>query len=371
MTSKIEWTEETWNIVTGCTRISEGCEHCYIERTPPMRMAHRRFDGPQIGATTGVQLHPERLGKPLHWRSPRRVFVNSMSDLFHEDVPDDFIAEVFGVMAANEEHTYQLLTKRPGRMRALLRSADFVARVRGNLRKRCGTHRRSLGGVCPVCHWNTSGNCAPEMSWPLHNAWIGVSVESQKWADIRIPQLLDTPAAVRWISAEPLLGPVDLTKWIPGRCACQPPGPSEGVHWTGCPALRYRGLDWVVVGGETGPGARPMHPAWARSLRDQCTAAGVPFFYKQAGDWAALGPLYEAADGSDHAEAWAAHLDAVDLEVNERRQVIQLEPDGAVVDPEEYQPVPGTWLMARLGKKRAGRLLDGREWNEFPAGVSG
>ncbi|WP_280389270.1 DUF5131 family protein [Nocardia wallacei] len=285
MGSKIEWTEETWNVVTGCTRISEGCEHCYIERTPPMRMAHRRFDGPQIGATTGVQLHPERLGKPLRWRAPRRVFVNSMSDLFHDDIPNDFIEQVFAVMALTRRHTFQVLTKRPARMRALLSSGNFRDEV---------TERYAD---------NHEGDW--EFDWPLPNVWLGTSTESQRWADIRIPQLLDTPAAVRWISAEPLLGPVDLTKWIPGRCTCQPRGslpPIEGVHWNGCPALGYRDLDWVVVGGETGPGARPMQEKWARSLRGQCAAAGVPFFLKQAGT--VLAKQWGAASkkGSDPAE---------------------------------------------------------------------
>ncbi|WP_280381019.1 DUF5131 family protein [Nocardia wallacei] len=292
MATKIEWTRgddgtagETWNVVTGCTRISEGCEHCYIERTPPMRMAHRRFDGPQIGATTGVQLHPERLGRPLRWRSPRRVFVNSMSDLFHEDIPAEYIARVWAMMAATPQHTYQILTKRPARMRALIQDdpQDLLEEL---------LTEDEAGALY-------------DAPWPLPNVWLGVSTESQRWADIRIPQLLDTPAAVRWISAEPLLGPVDLTKWIPGRCTCQPRGslpPIEGVHWNGCPALGYRDLDWVVVGGETGPGARPMQEEWARSLRGQCAAAGVPFFLKQAGT--VLAKQWGAASkkGSDPAE---------------------------------------------------------------------
>lgn len=359
MSSNIEWTDATWNPVTGCTRISEGCEHCYIERTPPMRMAHRTFGGPQIGATTGVKLHPERLDQPLRWYRPRKVFVCSMADLFHEDVPDDYIAQVFGVMAVNEEHTYQVLTKRAGRMRSLLSSSAFVARVREEARKRCGTHRRSRHSVCPVCHWNTSGNCAPEKGWPLHNVWVGVSTETQRWADIRIPALLDTPAAVRFVSAEPLLGPIDLTAYIADRLPVtdsEPDAPDGAVafgmerhvdEW-----VRQVGLDWAIVGGESGPGARPMHPDWPRSLRDQCTDAGVAFHFKQHGEWTG-----EHRDGDNWAwtepGAW----------VSERTGAVASEAD-ALADGGSWQ------AMWKVGKKRAGRKLDGRTWDEFPAANS-
>jgi protein gp37 len=331
--TEIEWTEETWNPVTGCTRVSAGCLHCYIERTPPMRMSHRRFDGPGIGATLPVQLHPERLDQPLHWRKPRRVFVNSMSDLFHDAVHEEFIARVWATMAATPQHTYQILTKRPARMRGLLRGL--------------------YGG-----------------DWPLPNVWLGVSAENQETADLRIPKLLETPAAVRFVSAEPLLGSIDLSAWLAGHCTCSGAGarvplpPVDGVHWSGCPALRRAGLDWLIVGGESGPGARPMHPWWARTLRDQCYAGGVPYFFKQWGEWAPVGPLYGALDESDYDVVEQAHMDAVAYEVDERREVVQLEPHGTIAD--EYQAADGSWLMARLGKKRAGRELDGRTWDEYP-----
>ncbi len=317
--SRIEWTEETWNPVTGCTRISEGCHHCYIERTPPMRMAHRRFDGSHIGATTGVLFHPERLTQPFGWRKPRRVFVNSMSDLFHDKVPGEYIARVFATMALADRHTFQILTKRPQRMRALL--AD--------------------GGQA-LLEETTDEETASALydaHWPLPNVWVGTSVESQKWADIRIPQLLATPAAVRWISAEPLLGPIDLdgpldatgqhrpklTYWLTGR-----PG------WAADGTLDVRPrLDWVVVGGETGPGGRPMDPAWARTMRDQCTAAGVPFFFKQWGDYVTVDQMPEDT---------FRDLDALHGPSSLAREV--------------------QW---HVGKKHAGRELDGREWNEYPA----
>jgi protein gp37 len=278
--SHIEWTQATWNPTTGCSRVSPGCDHCYIDRTPPFRMAHRRFSGPEVGATTGVLLHEDRLTLPLHWRKPRRIFVNSLSDLFHADVPDSFIARVFAVMAVASQHTFQLLTKRHGRMRSLLSSPAFCERAYEALGDLYGNPKSAAvdDWVYDIC---------TEAKWPLPNVWLGVSVEDQHWADVRIPALLDTPAAVRWISAEPLLGPVDL---LGDR---ERPGPAivrTGVYsWTQF-GTEYDyddqiEIDWVVVGGESGPRARPMVPSWALSLLDQCQAAGVPFHFKQWGEY--------------------------------------------------------------------------------------
>jgi protein gp37 len=262
----IEWTDRTWNPVTGCTKVSPGCEHCYAERIA------RRFTGsPAFPDGFAVTLHPERLGAPLRWRGSCRVFVNSMSDLFHPQVPSEFIARVFAVMAATPWHTYQVLTKRPARMRALLTQPAPVSEGVG---------------------------------WPLPNVHLGVSAEDQKRAQLRIPVLLRTPAVLRFLSAEPLLGPLVLhRRWLARD------GSSGGIGW-------------VIVGGESGPGARPMRPEWARSLRDQCQAAGVAFFFKQWGEWA---PTPSPA-----------------------------------AEPELAVP------MVRVGRKAAGRLLDGRIWEEFP-----
>ncbi|WP_446807997.1 DUF5131 family protein [Methylomonas sp. 2BW1-5-20] len=224
----IEWTEATWNPVTGCTKVSQGCKHCYAERDWGRMAKVPAYIGRKF---TDVRWHYDRLEIPSRWKKPRLIFVNSMSDLFHESVPFDFILQVFEVMIEADWHTYQILTKRPERM------LEFV-------------------------NW-----CCSEIPDFI---WIGVSVEDQATADERIPLLLQTPAAVRWISAEPLLGPVDL-RFTNGL-----------VH--GCDAADYL-LDWVVVGGESGPNARPMHPDWARSLRDQCAAAEVPFLFKQWGMW--------------------------------------------------------------------------------------
>lgn len=245
--SGIEWTDATWNPVTGCTEVSPGCDHCYAKtfaerwRGTPGHPYERGFD---------LTLRPERMDQPVRWKRPRRIFVNSMSDLFHEGVPNSFIVQVFATMALAQQHTFQVLTKRHGRMRSLLSNDGF----------------RSLVAV-EVARGDDEVFQRQLVAWPLPNVWLGVSVEDQKSADIRIPALLDTQAAVRWISAEPLLGPVDLdwptADYIGGR----------------------RSVDWVVVGGESGPGARPMHPEWARLLREQCRAARVPFLFKQRGEW--------------------------------------------------------------------------------------
>ena len=286
-TTHIEWTDATWNPVTGCTRVSPGCVNCYIDWAPPFRVEGRHFtdrDGNRshaIGATTGVRLHPDRLDWPLRKRSWRgkRVFVCSLADLFHDDVPDEYIARVFAVMALTPEVTYQVLTKRPARMRALLASGTFAGMV-----------------------WRD----VDDLSWPLPNVWLGVTVEDQERAYLRIPILLDTPAVVRWLSCEPLLGPVNLPV-----CRCLGVGSiAHGRNWpdTVCDQCGGSGsqIDWVVVGGESGPNARPMHPDWARSLRDQCETAGVPFLFKQTGsvlarEWGCKG---KGSDSSEWPESF-------------------------------------------------------------------
>jgi len=282
--SAIEWTEATWNPVTGCDRVSAGCDHCYAQTLAKRLKAmgnpryQRDGDSRTSGPGFGLTLHRDQIDLPFHWRKPRRVFVNSMSDLFHDDVPDHFIAAVFRVMAEAHEHTFQVLTKRPGRMASLVPRFEHAVRP---------TPR---GAVPP---------------WPLPNVWCGVSVEDQHWADIRTPKLLETPAAVRFLSCEPLLGPIDLSAFMGGTCGgCGQVVRSgfitSGMYMGGherqlstgealrvgypvdpCGPVDWEGPNWVIVGGESGPDARPLHPDWARSLRDQCVAAGVPFFAKQ------------------------------------------------------------------------------------------
>lgn len=325
MSTNIEWTDETWNPVSGCTRVSDGCTHCYIERTPPFRMSHRRFDGKGTGSTTGVQLYPDRLSIPLHWRKPRKVFVCSLADLFQDEVPDEFIAHVFAVMQSCAAHTFQVLTKRHARMRSLLNSDDFWAAVTD-----FGAIVMGQRPSRPQ-HWPDEG----ARNKYLPNVWLGCTAENQQWADIRIPALLDTPAAMRFVSAEPLLGPIDLTPWLVPT------------------ALRPPELHWVITGGESGPGARPAHPAWFRLIRDECQAAGVAFLHKQHGEWV-------PERMNLHADNSAAAFLSVDGRV---RPLI----NGKPAEPPMSRGDDIT--IRRVGKHRAGRDLDGREWNEYPQAV--
>jgi protein gp37 len=210
--SGIEWTDATWNPVTGCTKVSPGCKNCYAER---LAFRLHAMGNPRYQNGFDVTLHPEQLTLPLRWHRPKRVFVNSMSDLFHANVPDDYIRRVFDVMERAEHHTFQILTKRSDRLASL----------------------------------------APVLPWP-RNVWQGVSVENAHYT-WRIEELITVPAAVRFLSIEPLLGPI--------------------------PTLPLTGIHWVIVGGESGGGRRPMEAVWARTIRDQCVDASVPFFFKQWG----------------------------------------------------------------------------------------
>lgn len=252
--TKISWTDATWNPVVGCSHVSEGCRFCYAEALS-LGLGWSRLPWTAQNAAQNVKVLPERLDQPLRWKKPRMIFVNSMSDLFHEQVPDEFIDHVVGVMTRCPQHTFQVLTKRPQRMMEYFTSPAHAA-----------------------------GLATTGADFPLPNVWLGVSVEDQRTANDRVPCLLQTPAAVRWISAEPLLEEVRLD-WL---------GP-DGEEWAGTDALtgERRGdhenpdrsewldhhIDWVVCGGESGPNARPMDIKWAQDLRRQCKE--VAFFMKQ------------------------------------------------------------------------------------------
>jgi protein gp37 len=271
MSTGIQWTDETWNPVVGCERVSPGCAHCYAKALHDMRhkaLGEGKPLPPQYAVPfETVQLMPDRLGKPLKWRAPRRIFVNSVSDLFHDDVPDEFIAAVFGIMAAAERHTFQVLTKRPERMRGFLNGESRPSHA--SMREWCYYAARDLVGK------DALDGCSPwKRDWPLSNLWFGVSVENQRWADERIPLLLQTPAAVRFLSCEPLLGPVDIIKHIGSTRDRKIPG--QGIY------VPPR-ISWVIVGGESGKAARPFDAMWARSIIDQCREAGVAPFVKQLG----------------------------------------------------------------------------------------
>ncbi|SEB77771.1 DUF5131 family protein [Rhodobacter sp. 24-YEA-8] len=329
--TSIEWTDATWNVLRGCSRVSQGCVNCYAEVmaarfSKPGQWGHGRAemvqcqDGSVDHRWTGkVAFVEDALDLPLRWKKPRRIFVNSTSDLFHESVPDDWIDRVFAVMALCPRHTFQVLTKRPERAQAYLTNPNLQRDIEAAAGAWLGEDAE-----CFVANWINGWSRPQEASsdsnpangtvrrWPLPNVWIGTSVEDQKTADERIPKLLAAPAAVRFVSAEPLLGPVKIFNNDIG------PDP-DGLL-----------LDWVIVGGESGPGARPMHPDWARDLRDQCVSAGTPFFFKQWGEW---GP---------------ASIDA--------KKMPQI----------SFAPYTPADQLAKHGKAKAGRTLDGRTWDQMP-----
>ena len=342
MSTQIEWTDETWNPAVGCERVSPGCDNCYA-----VRVAHREMQPAHVGLTgyddsgerrpgpfwTGeVRLLPERLEEPFRWRRPRRVFVGSMTDLFHPAVPDSFIAEVFAVMVAAGQHTYQVLTKRPQRMAALVGDPAFRREVEYLVHTRHETHMFA--------------------GWPYPSIWLGTSVENQRYADLRIPHLLATPAAVRFLSIAPLLGAVVLPD-----AALYPNHASVATT----PAIRSdTTVGWVIVGGESGPGARPMHPAWVRSLRDQCVAAGVPFFFKQWGEWGEFAPT----DRRGVYDTSRMHGVALDGTVYTRADIAW--PDGPRRGEAARAGHNALQAMYRVGKKAAGRELDGATWSQMP-----
>ena len=353
--TKIEWTDATWNPVTGCTKVSPGCDHCYAET-----IAHRFAGTKAYPDGFQVTLRPERLDQPLRWRGSKRVFVNSMSDLFHDDVPDEYIGSVFEVMAKAPQHTFQILTKRPGRMRSLLKR--WAAQ---------GTAEDWAGPGTAVFRRADKVWVGP-IRWPLPNVWLGVSAEDQRWADVRIPVLLDTPAVVRFVSAEPLLGALDLRRWLtppamvcgwnPNASLADEQAMAAVIRAAVQKAARDRGdvepafLDWVIVGGESGYGARPMHPAWVRSLRDQCVHEGIAFHFKQWGEWRWAREAEDREYEREHG----------DLFPNSRWEVLSAA--GEVRG--DNVPQAGDSVVQRVGKRAAGRELDGRTWDEFPGGAA-
>lgn len=343
--TKIEWADKVWNPVTGCSKVSQGCKHCYAERMAK-RLAGRN-GYPPAPDQFKVTLHPEKLDEPFHWKKPARVFVDSMSDLFHPDVPFEFVSQIFWAMINNaQHHTFMILTKRPSRMLEFINS--YKLDEYGN--------------------WDAEFSCFRWNIWPLPNVWLGISIEDQKTANERIPLLSQMPAAVRFLSCEPLLNRIDLI-WGMGKPddddwdlvneiqdANDDQEPEEFVEeceaeldwinygndlvvnpehreweswrlWRARLAKFERLVNWVIVGGESGPGARPMHIDWVRDIRDQCTRAKVPFFFKGWGEWAPglvsmnAGPIHEWEDGT---------------------------------------------VSQMVGRRNSGSLLDGREWKQFP-----
>jgi protein gp37 len=370
--SKIEWTDATWNPIKArlydedrasprigfhCEKVSTACANCYAERMnmrgiftglPYEKRSRRAVD---------IFLDEKTLLQPLHWKRPRRIFPCSMTDLFGEWVSDAMLDRIFAVMALCPQHIFQVLTKRPQRMRYYIESARVRApsvneAVPGvaalAMRSGCWADAQYLGPAA-------SGNFV--IDWPVPNVWLGATAEDQETANARIPILLQTPAASRFVSCEPLLGPVDLTRITNPHTG---PAPENGeildalcgriAEWPSFGGVRAAAakLDWVICGGESGPHARPMHPDWARALRDQCAAAGIGFFFKQWGMWKPLDQFEKC-----YAIKAGAHC--------------VVSRDGQFVIDTDIADPPRAVFALRVSKKAAGRLLDGIEHNEFPA----
>jgi protein gp37 len=351
--SKIEWTDATWNPITGCTLVDEGCRRCYaahmiatwpaVGNHPSRKGLARKNAAGEAKFTGEVRFNEGWIDQPLRWKKPRRIFVCAHGDLFHESVPDAWIDRVFAVMALCPQHTFQVLTKRPERAREYLTRRDFMGRWPA----------MDLAAIMAATgQWNTPA-LDLRNGWPLPNVWLGTSISDQASADLRIPHLLACPAAIRFVSAEPLLGPVILDDMCDGWKFYDA---LRGNWWHDSePPVIERGkpkLDWVIVGGESGPGARAMNPQWPRDIRDQCIAAGVPLFFKQWGEFVPVTTdmpedrvvCYE--DGCGYLPCFEQEGFRAPLKT---------------VDGQE---------MWRVGKARAGRLLDGRTWDQMP-GVAG
>ncbi|MEN6325821.1 MAG: phage Gp37/Gp68 family protein [Syntrophomonas sp.] len=361
--TKIEWADKTWNPVTGCSPISEGCKNCFAKRMASRLQGRCGYpkDNPFL-----VVKHDDVFMLPIKWRKPSRIFVCSMGDLFHDAVEERWIDAVFAAMGSTydtscvdennvatgykQRHVYMVLTKRPERMRDYI--LELLKLDWESLRKR---FYHIAMGMCDIirgplyAHMNASMIVATWIKQGMPGLWLGVTAENQARADERIPILLQTPAAVRFVSIEPMLGEIDLTRINIGPVASYntlageilEPGSVTSGHGV-------NKLDWAICGGETGTGARPMHPDWVRSLRDQCQAAGTPFFFKSWGDWS---PFYDRdIDDPD----WRKIPE-------ESKTVCRLNLAGG-------QGFHGDRVVyfKKVGKKKAGRLLDGQEWDQYP-----
>jgi len=350
----------TWNPVSGCTKLTAECKFCYVERDWH-RLTHLpAYEGRSF---TDVACHEDRLDQPLRWQRARRIFVCSTADLFHADVPDAFLDRVFGVMALCPQHTFLVLTKRaarmqrylsaPGRSEAIAKAAeDFPADHPLDWVRADGRETIERGGDP-----NEDTEWLPR--WPMPNVHVGVTAGTQESANERISLLIETPAAVRWVSAEPLLGQVDVTRWIAKEFPVldddldAPDGSFvDGMERVGDRWIRRISLDWVVCGGESGSrkNARPMHPQWARDLRDQCKEYGVHFYFKQQGEW--IIGRDATNDQQNNPKVWGCWVNIKDGKTHDGNCLATFR--------------DGDTNMLYVGRKTAGEALDGREHKAMP-----
>ena len=392
--SNIEWTGSTLNAIAGCRKISPECDGCYAI-ADAWRMAHNPNEKmkakflPVVSNERGkpnwtgkVTFTEEPLFAAIRNKKPTTYFVNSLSDLFYEEVKDEWIDKHFATFALCPQHTFQILTKRPERMREYVGNTPRNGETASGNVKDClyRWSRHFPAFVAPKDHYNKIANAQATFQWPLPNVWLGTSVGTQKYADERIPALLQTPAAVRFLSMEPLLGPIDLnrdiggTRWIGGQRGCD--GTHHGIGSQECPSESHhhhddrcsKGIDWIITGGESGPKSRPMHPDWVRSIQDQCNAAGVPFFFKQWGAWWPIGQMPDGVSDSyyDPKHGKPKRPDYDDRPAPKPVQTTVLQLDGS----QEFAFPSGSMTCLKVGKKKAGRLLDGRTWDEMPEAKS-
>lgn len=360
MSTNIEWTHppgfegETWNPTLGCDKISAGCKNCYAidsawrwghHTNEKIKSAYEglvvKQENGDLNWTGRINMLDERLQIPLKRRKPTCWFVNSMSDLFHEDIPDEFIWKIFGVMARTPQHIYQILTKREERMQKFMSQRDFHQRLHEEVKAQMGYDHPDRPAI-------------NERDVPLKNVWMGVSVEDQDSLGKRAWFLLLTPAAVRFISYEPALGPIELDLAYPNPKYIMADAAYSPLHGFTHPRTKEKlKIDWVIAGGESGHGARPAHPDWYRTVRDQCVAAGVPFFFKQWGS-NVPGEIVHKDEPGDN---------PIDKQLFRRFQnghEFWLSNDLTI------EPLLEKTTYRSVGKNKAGRLLDGKEWLQFP-----
>ncbi|QOF71437.1 phage Gp37/Gp68 family protein [Aminobacter sp. SR38] len=377
--SLIEWTDATWNPITGCSVVSPGCTNCYAMKLAGTRLKHipsragLTRDSKAGPVWTGeVRLNEQWLDQPLRWKAPRRIFVCAHGDLFAENVPDHWIDRVFAVMALAPQHTFQVLTKRSRRMR------DYVNGFTCD-----GARRFSIANAAGrmMADGDNAHDWVANAAWPLSNIWLGTSVEDQQRADLRIPDLLATPAAVHFASAEPLLGRIDFRRILvehpvyAGVSAYQDALVGQLFDLGTSPIGDTNKLDWIIVGGESGRGARPMHPEWVRSLHDQCDAAGTAFFFKQWGEWAPICFMSEDQTDACYDPAPARYPEAIRrckvdkcvLHTDGERFELDAWSRQARHDSRRmFEAGLNGMTMYSIGKKAAGRLLYGVEHNAMP-----
>lgn len=339
--TKIEWTDKTWNPVTGCNKVSDGCKFCYAEimHKRQMGMNPKKYSRPFLD---GAFPYPEALPIPLKFRKQYMIFVNSMSDLFHDMISMDYIARVYAIMFLAEKQVFQVLTKRTARAKTILNDDNFLILVTKYANMYYDKYIRPLDG------WLYSYDEIRSM-YPFKNIWYVGSVENQEQANIRIAEIMETPSVVRGLSCEPLLSSIqinDVTLW------------KDAAKWWGAgilnPINNYRigdntyGINWVIAGGESGSKARPMHPDWVREIRDQCVNAKVPFFFKQWGEWGQSSAQYPGTKGN-------FMLMTADKTIVELKQY-----------PRQFSMFGMKGIFVKTGKKFTGNFLDGMQFKQFP-----